>query len=435
MISFLTRYLQKSDFIKNFITLVGGNFFSQIISIAAIPIISRIYTPAQFGLFALFCAILNSMSNVGCLSYERAILLPKSEKDVFNVMLLSVFVLIAVCFILLIIVFFFNYELTVVFNNKNIGTWLYIVPVGVFINGLNSVVGLLRLRNKNFKLISVSKISRTVSSVSIKIGFGIIVLAHGGCLVLGEIVGGISCFLTLIKRPSPEKFKEFLNKTSMAGIKRVAFEYKKFPIYSSWGTFLNFSTQNSVVFVLSFIFTPAVVGYYGLCNRALRQPLMLISGAMQNVYFQKSALQVNNGQCIFPYLGKLVFNLSLLALIPTIVLMVFGQYIFVFLFGKNWVVAGQYVQVMAPWFFFLFIASPAKIIFEVCQKQELRLIVNIVIAISRISSLFIGYIILRDALRVIAFFIAVNSFLEFIVILMAFSIAKKNDKNLMRDCN
>jgi O-antigen/teichoic acid export membrane protein len=430
MITHFSEYLQKKQFLKNFLTLVSGNILAQIVTVAAIPIVTRIYSPAEFGLFALFMAINSSISVICCLTYERAILLPESEEDTFNVILLSFLVLTGISTILFVIVLIFNSELALLFKNRDIGFWLYFIPLAVFLFGLIRISTLCRLKYKYFKIMSASKIIRALSSATVKIGLCISLTAYGGWLILAELISEALCFLTLVRRPSSQIIRSFLDKISRKGLRKVALEYRKFPIYLSWAALLNFFTKNSVFFVLSIFFTPAIVGYYALCNRALGLPLELISGSMQNVYLQKSTSQIKSGQPIFSHLARLVLVLSVLAILPTIILILFGNHIFVFVFGDKWYVAGQYIQVMTPWFFFLFISSPSKVIFVICQKQELRLIFNIIIAVSRVSSLIVSSFMFDDPLKVITFFIIVNCLLEFIEIVLTFSIARKSDLNL-----
>lgn len=423
-------FLKKKQFVKNFLTLVGGNFSAQLITITLMPVITRIYSPAEFGLFALFMAINNSICNVGSLTYERAILLTESEEDTFLVILLSFLILTGVCIILFIIIFLFNSELALLFKNNDIGFWLYFIPLAIFLYGLNRIATLYRLKYKYFKLMSVSKVVKALSSSALKIVLGLSATAYGGWLILSQLISDIFCFLTLLKRPSSQSIRSFLAKTSWEGMNRVALKFKKFPIYLSWAALLNFFSKNSVVFVLSIIFTPAIVGYYSLCNRALGQPLGLISDSIQNVYYQKTASQKISGQFILPQLVKLVLILSVSAILPTIILIMFGNHIFVFLFGEEWLIAGQYVRVVSPWFFFLFVGTPTKIIFDICQKQEFRLILNIIVAFSRVGSLFLGSFLFADALKVIAFFIVINSLLELLELFIVFYIARKSDLNL-----
>ena len=53
----IQRFKIKSDFIKNILELATGTSIAQFIPILISPILTRIYTPEDFGLFALFIAI------------------------------------------------------------------------------------------------------------------------------------------------------------------------------------------------------------------------------------------------------------------------------------------------------------------------------------------------------------------------------------------
>ncbi len=54
----------KSEFSRNVLTLMTVTTIAQAIPIAISPILTRIYTPEDFGVFALFLAILGVFSVV-----------------------------------------------------------------------------------------------------------------------------------------------------------------------------------------------------------------------------------------------------------------------------------------------------------------------------------------------------------------------------------
>ena len=53
----LTKLKLKSEFTRNVLTLMTGTTIAQAIPIAINPILTRLYTPEDFGVFALFIAI------------------------------------------------------------------------------------------------------------------------------------------------------------------------------------------------------------------------------------------------------------------------------------------------------------------------------------------------------------------------------------------
>jgi O-antigen/teichoic acid export membrane protein len=72
----------KSEFSRNVLTLMTGTTIAQAIPIAISPILTRIYTPEDFGVFALYMAIAAIISVVSTGRYEMAIMLPKRNEDV-----------------------------------------------------------------------------------------------------------------------------------------------------------------------------------------------------------------------------------------------------------------------------------------------------------------------------------------------------------------
>ena len=77
-----------NSFFKNVAILVSGASLGQVIIVLSSPIITRLYSPEDFGIFALFSAVLGIVAVVGALRYELAIPLPESEnKSKFIVIL------------------------------------------------------------------------------------------------------------------------------------------------------------------------------------------------------------------------------------------------------------------------------------------------------------------------------------------------------------
>ena len=77
----IKRFLPKSTYAKNVLTLMTGTGLAQAIPIAISPILTRIYTPEEFGVFALYMAIASILTVLVTGRYEMAILLPKKDPD------------------------------------------------------------------------------------------------------------------------------------------------------------------------------------------------------------------------------------------------------------------------------------------------------------------------------------------------------------------
>ena len=70
-------FAARGSFFKGVVTLLSGTIISRIVAIIGIPVLARIYTPAEFGVLALFTTISALVTSVACGRYEMAVVLPE----------------------------------------------------------------------------------------------------------------------------------------------------------------------------------------------------------------------------------------------------------------------------------------------------------------------------------------------------------------------
>ena len=99
----IRKILPKGEFSRNVLTLMTGTSIAQAIPIAISPILTRIYTPEDFGVFALYMAIATVVSVIATGRYETAIMLPKKDSEAINLFIVSIFSLIGRYFLTLIV--------------------------------------------------------------------------------------------------------------------------------------------------------------------------------------------------------------------------------------------------------------------------------------------------------------------------------------------
>ena len=85
----LNKLKPKSEFSRNVLTLMTGTTIAQAIPIAISPILTRLYTPEDFGVVGLFGAISGIFGAIATGKYELAIMLPKKDEDAINIFALG----------------------------------------------------------------------------------------------------------------------------------------------------------------------------------------------------------------------------------------------------------------------------------------------------------------------------------------------------------
>lgn len=415
--------LPESEFLKNVLSLISGNLISQIILFASAPILTRLYSPSDFGVFALFSAIIGTVSKISSLCYERAILLPKEQEDADNIFLMSVGIAVAVSISVLILAIIYR-----VFGYKlfaNIDAYLYCIPLGIFLFGLINNFRFYRQRKKMYKTLAFATVFDAIISNVFKIVIAITVGSFVGGLIGGFILGMCSSVLILFFGANKIDFVKIKKNISIRKMTECAKTYKQFPLFASWNIGFNVLSQNLVVFILTAFFSPAIVGFYNLGNRMLNQPILLISQAVQNVYFQSSAEDYNAAKKMKKDFCIKTCIIAAIGVIPLILFWIWGEKIITIIFGENWRPSGSYMKILAPWFFFQFISRPANVIYEVFQKQQLKLYISISKFIFRSLSLIIGYYLSEDVIICLICYSVVNILIEIISIYGAYFIINK----------
>ena len=381
----LKRFKPKSEFSRNVLTLMTGTTIAQAIPIAISPILTRLYTPEDFGVFALYMSVASLISVVATGRYELAIMLPKKDEDALNIVVLSISISFLVSFISFLIVYFFNAFVVSLLGHPEISKWLYLIPVTVFLTGIYQSFNYWNNRKKRYKKLAASKIfqSSTMGASNLAMGFG--GLGAGG-LILGTLVGtGVASSIlgsAMWKKERNRLWKD-VEKSKM---RRMMKQYVKFPLFNLPNAFIDNVRVSGINILISKFFSTSILGQFSLAWKMVQMPFGLVAGALSQVFYQKIAEAPKND--LNRILKKYIFKASSIALPIFFLLYLFSIDIFTVIFGKNWEVAGKIASIITPWLFLNFISSPIAYIFIVLNKQDILFWISIVYMVVPLGILF-----------------------------------------------
>lgn len=370
------RKIFSNKFFKNVALIAGGTAFAQILNILLSPVITRLYSPEEYGVLTTYTAILGILA-LAALKYEMAIPLAKDDKQSINVLVMSLFVLISYVTIIFFILLLFGDPIFDIFNFDTINTYWYLVPLGVFLSGLYIVLKNWAFRIKDFKSISKTTMNQSLFSNLMKVGFGFWGIGEIG-LILGTIVGQ-SFGIRVLSKPLFLKFKTLSNYISTNKVIESLKRYKNFPIYNAPNKLLiSIGNQLPIIFLATFYGT-RVVGFYGLAYTIVRLPMNLIGNSVGDVFFSEAAkIGKENPSTLKKLSIELIKKLIVVGLIPLFTLIFFGPFLFSFVFGENWYNAGVYSRIISIMLFFSLIFTPVSRVYEVFEKQKEKLLIDLV---------------------------------------------------------
>ncbi|WP_172371591.1 lipopolysaccharide biosynthesis protein [Sporosarcina jiandibaonis] len=420
----MTKKLFISDFNRNVLTLLTGTTIAQAIPIAISPILTRLYSPQDFGVLALFVAITTILASVANGRYELAIVLPKTDKEALSIMILSLIISTTLSLVLLISIFVFYNPIVSLINNEELAKWLYFIPIVVFLAGLYNSLNYYNTRKKAYSNIAKATVIRSVGLSVVQISLGLLKKGAGGLItgqVISQALANGRLAITVVK---DKNLLKTANKTSVLS---VAKRYNNFPKFSLPAVLMNTLASNILNFFLPIMFSVATLGQYALVNRILGAPSSIIGNSFGQVFLQQATSErLATGKAIKTFTSTLK-KLFILAIIPFTVLFFFGEDIIVFVFGSEWIMAGQLISILAPYFFVRFISSPLSTTTSVFEKNQYALVIQSTYLILIIIICLIGGILKIKLTLFLTFFSGIFSAFYLILIMIFYRISK-NDR-------
>ena len=153
--------LFRSEGVKNFSKLLSANVVAQAIGLVVYPILTRIYSPEDFGLLNLFLSIGNVVLVISLADYYYSIVLPKEDKDAAALAHVSLVSLI-VTVLLLTVSILFAHPISALFKSPKLETYYWLLPIYVFFMGGWNILNYWYIRHKQFGRISGYQISQSV---------------------------------------------------------------------------------------------------------------------------------------------------------------------------------------------------------------------------------------------------------------------------------
>jgi lipopolysaccharide exporter len=376
-----------SRFIKNVMKLGSATAIAQLLGVLTMPVVTRLYTPADFGLGQIFISIVLIMGSVSCFSYYLAIMLPETDREAANVFVLCIILIAAVSIVSGAIFWLLSDWLEGALNVPGFSCYLILLPGAIFFYSLTIVVSLWLSRGVRFGTIAASRMTGSIFYRLFQVGFGLLSASPLG-LIAGSMVNDIVSNAIMIKEIA--KDQKLLRSYSLGEMRALAIRYREFPIFSTGSMLAEAGYFNLSSFMLAFFFNPIVVGYYALAFTVVKLPLKLVGNAIYSVFYQKGSEERKlTGGC-HNVVKQVNRRLISIGMFPFLILIVIGEDLFILVFGADWATAGLYVKILAPWIFILFISEPMISIFNIMERMAMNFSFNVLILASGIAALYIG---------------------------------------------
>lgn len=355
----VSNAIKKNSFTSKFITLLSGAAIGQFITVLASPILSRLYTPEQFGYFGIFMAIFAVLSVFVTARYELAIPLPQTHKTAAQIVYLAIFVALVVTTVLFILIASYS-----IYSSKAINAYWLILPCILFFGSLQSF-SLWHNRNNNFKVLAMSRLTQNTSMTvcqailakltlyGLEIGFTI------GILV-ALIYSGLQSKIT--KRYSYNRKK----------LNILAKKYQLLPKYNIAPAMLDAIAHQIPMFFIFWYYAGDLAGYYFLATKVLAVPINFLVVIVGHIYLNEmSVLYRADKSKIATYVKSKAKNCLYLALPICLVMFIWGPLLFALCFGSEWYISGEIARFLIFSVAIRFIVAPLSSYFIAAHQMKI----------------------------------------------------------------
>lgn len=356
-------------------TLALGSGIGRVIGLAAVPVLTRLYTPEDFGVLAVFTALVAILAPLVTLRYVLALPLPRHDGVAINLLVVSTCLMLGLSGFVAVVLWLWSAPLLALVSMDALAPWWWLVALGVVSTATYEMLTMWATRRRAYKVIAQTNVTQSAAGAIVKIALGLAAFQPLGLLV-GQVVaqaGGIGRLL----RSFAEDFRTNGHHVRAARIRKAAWRHRSLPIWRVPSQFLMvFSMQAPILFMAS-LYDAQTAGQFGLATMALSMPVNLLGRTTSQAFFaEASILGRRRAAEIRAMLISVIVRLGVMSVVPAVMLLVFGPSLFPALFGGKWVMAGVFAQALAAYLFFQFIQTPVAHVFYIFDGQKQLLWLN-----------------------------------------------------------
>jgi O-antigen/teichoic acid export membrane protein len=362
-------------FAANVAVLTGGASLGHCFTVAAAPLLTRLYLPHDIGNLGLFTEFLAVTAVAASLQYDVAIVSASDEREAAHLATLSMLLALPMSVaggLLLYVMIHFSLVGFGVLPAYAAGL---MVPTILFA-GLFSVLRYWSLRDERFGIVSHAVVLQNGGRSVLQIALGVSGL-HSFGLLLGEVCGRGIGMSRMMRNAWPVMRKYALS--SRDGAKALT-SNRQFPLYSMPSSLLNQLGTSLPLPLLVTLYGADAGGYYTLVWRVLAVPVVLVGASIADAFHSRAALYAREDpKRLLRFFHSTSAALLAMGIVPALTVFIFGEPIFAFAFGMKWKLSGTIAVIVAPWFLTSFIVSPLSRLVYVLRGQRLKLIYDVLI--------------------------------------------------------
>jgi O-antigen/teichoic acid export membrane protein len=363
------QHAARRSFAWNVSVMLVGTVAGQAVSLLLAPVLTRLYTPTQFGYLSVYSAVLSIFGVVASLGLELAIPICMVDGECANLLALNGLVLLGTTTVVALVASLASAHMLEILSVGSLADYRWLVPIGFACLGGYYIMVAVATRRGAFKDIARTRISQGVSGPLSQIALALLGVGTPG-LVIGYVIGQSSGTLLLFNRLVLRQ-RAWLGNITWRGIVAMARRYNTFPLLASWARLLDMAGGGMVLFVLvSACYSPEIAGFMFLSERVIARPLLIVSTSLLQVFTGEAGRAVTEDPVLLRRRFYQVVPRQLLLVAAWILVAnLLAGWAFPLLFGAEWGNAVPYLRALSLSYLMLSMLHPVSTTLQMLERQ------------------------------------------------------------------
>ncbi len=366
----LARSARQDRFLRRLALLSGGTMLGQAVVLLSSPLLTRLYTPEEFGLLGVFASLSGILGSSIALRYDFAVPVCDDDGEAAGIVLVAMVAVTLLSGAVGLLVWVLGPWLAALTSTPELAPALWLLPVSLALWGLSLPLSFWMVRQAGYRIVAANKVVRFVVQVAVQLGLGL-AGAGGLGLVIGVAAGYLASTAHFLLALPPAE-RALLRAVPAGRLWPLAARHWRYPAFSTPSGLLQSAIQFLPATLVAVVYGPTAAGWFALAQRLLELPVVLLSNSASAVFLAEvrglPAIEVRR---LFLRTAGRFTVLGLLGMAPLLLL---GPQLFALLFGEPWRDAGSVLQCLLLAQLARFVVIPISQTLNVYGRQELHLV-------------------------------------------------------------
>lgn len=365
---------------RGLLQLLTGTVGAQLLTFAALPLISRLYSPESFGQYSLVLSLAAIATPLATLRLESATLLPQDTSHVRSITGVALGAILVIGVVYSGAVFALSsFGVSGLNVSFGLAVWIFVFTV---LMAVFELLTRLTLRKKLYSTVATRTFLRSAATVAPQLGLSVGPAQAVPGLLIGALIGHLAGLGVMVKST-----KEFLCRPRLHDVRTVWRRYWRFPVVFAPSALLNaFGLQLPLVFFIAH-FGIGPGGQVGMADKLISVPVTLVAATIGQVFAGEAADRIRSGGA---GVNRLFLRFSALlaagGLVVGVAAATLAESVLPWILGSQWTTAGMVVQTLALNAAIRLVASPLSQILILLEKSLLNTILDVIRAVLMVIS-------------------------------------------------